>query len=233
MVPRSRFLMLVTTVLLVVATAFPAYADAGVVRAQKRLNTLGCIAGTADGVLDDQVRAAVVRFQAANAMAQSGRLDDTTRQRLHSAGARSCSVRPVPASSGSGRRIVLSQRQNWLWLVRADGSVVAQGGVIDNPRYLGTGTYYSGSLCGRAGRILRNSDYSGTLWLNRFVRFAPCGIGFHQIPVYKSTGQQIHPDWLVGTDYRASSGCIRLTRAMSLRLWDFTPSRTKVVVVRG
>lgn len=230
---RAPWVALLAAVLLLV-TGLPSSAgEAWVERQQERLNRLGCDAGPADGKVGDHTRAAVVRFQSANRMAQSGYLDQATRDRLASARAKKCVGRPVPARSGSGRRVVISQRQNWVWLVRKDGTVRAQGGIIDNPDYLGRGSYATGPQCGRAGRIAHNTDYSGRLWLHNFVRFANCGVGFHRIPTYRSNDQQIHPDWLVGTNYRESHGCIRLTRRMSRVMWDFTVSRTKVVVVTG
>ena len=69
------------------------------------------------------------------------------------------------------------------------------------------------------------------MWLDNFVRFAPCGIGFHRIPRYKSNGQQMHADWILGTDLARSHGCIRLSRELSLKVWDFTTRRTPVRVV--
>ena len=63
------------------------------------------------------------------------------------------------------------------------------------------------------------------------MRFAPCGIGFHRIPLRKSTGHQIHPDWYLGTNFDRSHGCIRLSRAMSLSLWRFTSRGASVHVV--
>jgi hypothetical protein len=164
-------------------------------------------------------------------LTQNGSLAGTTYSRLLAASAKRCDVRAVPAGSGGGRRIVLSQSQNWLWLIDAKGKVVRQGGIIDNPAYLKPGTYTSGAKCGRAGRIKRNTD-GGSLYLNNFVRFASCGIGFHQIPTYKSNGAQIHADWLLGTNSRASHGCIRVSQSMSTTIWSFTTSATKVVVVR-
>jgi hypothetical protein len=174
-----------------------------------------------------------VRFQSANRLAQTGRFTESTRRRLRSPRVDDCAHRPVPRYSGHGRRIVLSQRQNWLWLVRADGSVATQGGIVDNPGVLRRGLTWTGSKCGRAGRIKYNSDYGGRLTLYNFVRFAPCGIGFHQVPTYKGTRQQIHPDWLLGTDYRQSHGCVRVSRPTSERIWDFTVRPTRVFVVRG
>ena len=70
---------------------------------------------------------------------------------------------------------------------------------------------------------------SGSLWLDNFVRFAPCGFGFHRIPRAKAGGQQIHPDWYLGTNLATSHGCIRLSAAMSTRVWNFT-ARARTVV---
>jgi peptidoglycan hydrolase-like protein with peptidoglycan-binding domain len=199
--------------------------------AQTRLTALGCRPGPIDGRLGAMTQAATVRFQSANAIAQSGLLTSATYSRLMVASAKRCDVRPVPAGSGTGRRIVLSQGQNWVWLVDAAGRVVRSDGMIDNPSYLRPGTYSTGPKCGRPARIQRNSD-GGRLYLNNFVRFAPCGIGFHQIPTYKSGGAQIHADWLLGTNSRASHGCIRVSRSMSAAIWAYTVAGTKVVVTR-
>lgn len=228
---RSLVVLIATFALLLVGQ--PAQAGDWVVRSQKRLNSLGCSAGPADGVIGEWTRSAVVRFQAANRLKQTGRFNTTTRRTMRSEKAKRCDVRRVPARSGTGRRIVLSQRQNYVWLVRRNGTVRAQGGMVDNPASLSQGTHFTGPKCGRPGRVARNSDYGGSLWLYNFVRFAPCGVGFHRIPVYKSNGRQIHANYLVGTNLRESSGCIRLTRRMSNQLWDFTSRRTKVVVVWG
>ncbi len=209
--------------------AAPAYAG-GVERAQHRLNQLGCQAGRADNRLDAQARAAIIRFQAANNLPQSGRLTRTTRGRVFAAKQVRCDRRPVPRGSGTGRRVVLSQHQNYAWLVRSGGSVAAQGPVVDNPGVLGKGSYRVGSRCGRAGKIRMNSDYSGSLWLPYFTRFASCGIGFHRIPTYKSSGRQIHPDWMLGTNIKRSHGCVRLSRAFASRLWRFASPGTRVVV---
>jgi peptidoglycan hydrolase-like protein with peptidoglycan-binding domain len=198
--------------------------------AQYKLNKLGCRAGPVDGRLDMMTKAATVRFQSANRISQSGRLTTTTMRRIFSATARRCDLRPIPPYSGAGRRIVLSQSQNWIWVVDSSGRLIRNGGIIDNPDVLRPGTYYTGSKCGRPGRVKRNT--SGRLYLNNFVRFAPCGIGMHQIPTYMSTGAQIHPDWLLGTNYRESHGCVRVSKGMSYTIWIFTQSRTKVVVIR-
>lgn len=219
--------------LVLVAAATPPAEAAGrafVVKAQKRLNHLHCNAGPVDGDLGPWTRSAVTRFQSRVGIQQTGHLDRPTRTRLYAAKAPRCDRRPVPTGSGAGRRIVISQRQNWVWLV-GPGGVVAQGGMIDNPGVLHRGAYATGSYCGRAARILHNSSADGGLWLDHFVRFAPCGIGFHRIPRYKSSGAQIHPDWYLGTDIAASHGCIRLSARLAALVWGFTAQRTPVRVV--
>jgi Putative peptidoglycan binding domain/L,D-transpeptidase catalytic domain len=223
----------VATVLIFAGTTIPASAltAAQVKYAQTRLNRLGCQSGPADGRVGPMTRAATVRFQSANRLSQTGTLNNTTYYRLRSATAKRCDLRPVPARSGSGRRIVMSQSQNWIWVIDSRGKLIRTGGIIDNPDVLRPGTYYTGSKCGRPGRVRNNSD-GGRLILHNFVRFAPCGIGMHQIPTYRSTGRQIHPDWLLGTNYRESHGCVRVSRSMSDTIWSFTTVRTKVVVVR-
>jgi putative peptidoglycan binding protein/L,D-transpeptidase-like protein len=217
---------------LTVLTAGPgeaASAGTSTSRAQRQLSSLGCAVGPVDGRAGLRTRAALVRFQSANHLRRSGALTTGTTRRLADDTAVRCDRRPV-VRSGSGRRVVISQRQNYLWLVAATGEVLAQGGMVDNPAVLRRGTYRSGSHCGRAARIRNNSDASGRLRLHNFVRFAPCGVGFHQIPQYRSTGAQIHRDYLLGTDYRVSHGCIRLSGTMSAKIWRFVVPGTKVVV---
>lgn len=201
--------------------------------AQRRLATLGCDPGPADGALGAHTAAALFRFQTAAGLRVTSRLDDATQAALDAATAPRCDVRPVPAGSGEGRRMVLSQRQNWIWLVNADGSVVAQGGMIDNPAVVKAGRYTIGAKCGRPSHVARNQDDSLTLWLYNFVRFAGCGAGFHQIPVSKATGAQIHADYLLGTNYKQSHGCVRVSAALSKSIWDFGTDGTPVVVVAG
>ena len=228
---RSLVVLLVTGLVLVAVPLAPAEASPAVERAQRRLNQLGCKSGPVDGDLGEWTRSAVIRFQSRHGMPQTGRLSAATTRRLYAADARRCDVRPVPPHSGSGRRIVISQRQNWVWLVASGGRVVAQSGMIDNPGELGTGWERVGSYCGRTAKIRHNT--SGSLWLDNFTRFAACGIGFHRIPRSMSSGNQIHPDWMVGTNLRESHGCIRVPKQFSARLWDFGRIGTRVRVVRG
>jgi hypothetical protein len=236
MPPRPRTVLtavlaaLVGSLLLVPSSAS---ASAFAAKAQRRLNHLGCDAGPVDGSIGPHTRSAVVRFQAANGLNQDGHLTDPTRRRLYAETQVRCDRRPVPRLSSTGRRIVISQRQNYVWLVRAGGGVAAQGPMVDNPSVLGPGTHRVSSYCGRAAKIRTNTDPGGSLWLPYFTRFAPCGVGFHRIPLYRSSGAQIHPDWMLGTNLKESHGCVRLSRRLAAAVWDFGSVGTRVVVVRG
>jgi hypothetical protein len=196
---------------------------------QRRLNALHCDAGPVDGRAGTWTRSAIIRFQSRHAMARTGAMNAATRKRLFAANARRCDVRRVPARSGTGRRIVVSQKQNWVWVIGARNQVLRQGGIVDNPAALRKGSYRTGSYCGRPARVEQNS--SGSLWLDHFVRFAPCGFGFHRIPRAKSDGRQIHGDFLLGTDLAQSHGCLRLSAAMATRIWSFTAAGRTLVRV--
>lgn len=214
----------------VLAGPVPVGRAAGPRATQRRLNALGCDAGRPDGRLDRQVRSAVIRLQSRHGLRQTGRLDPTTRRTLGTTTQR-CDVRPVPTGSGEGRRLVISQQQNWVWLVTADGRVRAQGGMVDDPSLLSPGRYVTGSYCGRPARVRLNRDLTLREHLDHFVRFAPCGFAFHRIPRWISTGRQIHPDWYLGTDLDRSAGCARLSAALARQVWDFTAGPPTVVRV--
>ena len=209
-------------------TAWPA-ATASV---QERLHGLGCYGGRIAGTRDQQTTAAIMRFQSANGIIQSGRLSSRTRTALRSS-AIHCDDRPVPGLSGTGRRIVVSQRQNYLWIVGADGVVVLQAPMVDNPSVLEQGTSFTGPKCGRSAHVVSHGDASGLWRLEHFTRFgnAPhCGIAFHRIPRSWSTGEFIHPKWMLGTNLAESHGCIRVSLGTARTISDFTREPTKVVV---
>ncbi len=228
------FRLLVRTLLggllLVATTAASAPAQAATTTSfEAQLNSLGCSAGPTVGKLTPQVRSAVIRFQSANRLTQDARPDKRTRSRIGDPRAVRCDDRPV-IDSGAGRRVVISQRQNYVWLVRPDGSVLAQGPMVDNTSVLSQGSFRVGSHCGRPSRVRLNSDYTGAYSLPYFVRFAPCGVGFHAIPRRRSSGAPLHPEWMLGTDLATSHGCIRLGQALAAQVWDFAVPGTRVVV---
>ncbi|HUR76207.1 MAG TPA: L,D-transpeptidase [Sporichthya sp.] len=198
--------------------------------AKDQLRSLGCFIGdaSAEGV---RFETALIRFQAANGMTQSGDLTKATQRRLQKDNAVPCNDRPVPSHTGKGRRVVMSQGQNWLWIVNKNDKVVAQGGVVDND-WLPQDVYYTGAQCGKPARSRYRTDRSGALEIDWFVRFHDCIVGFHAIPVSKRTGREIHPDYYVGTDLSKSHGCIRMMTPLIKALYDFAAVRTKVVVTR-
>lgn len=213
------------------ATFAPAHAATPLQSAQYRLAQFGCEPGPMNGVPNDRTKHAILRFQAANTLPQSGRLTDTTRAKLAKPDSIACDDRPIPVNTGSGKRIVMSHKQNWIWLVRADGSVSWQAGIIDNPARVPAGVHYTGSKCGRSGKILQNYSYDKKYTLDYFTRFVACGIGFHRIPTYPGTDTQIHQDYFLGTNAFTSGGCVRTSLATAKKLWYFTSTNTKVVVV--
>jgi peptidoglycan hydrolase-like protein with peptidoglycan-binding domain len=108
---------LAAAVLALLLATVPTTAQAsgdGAREARRQLDRLGCDAGRPT-TRDPHTRAAVIRFQAANGLHRSGRLTARTRHLLAADRAVRCDRRPVPAS-GAGRRVVVSQEQNYVWL---------------------------------------------------------------------------------------------------------------------
>ncbi len=131
----------------------------------------------------------------------------------------------VPAASGKGRRIVFSIPQQRVWLVDGKGRTVStylvSGSVLDN---LKPGSYavYSRS------RWANGIQDSGVMqYFVRFTRGENAAIGFHSIPT--KNGVPLQTVRQLGTPQ--SHGCIRQRLQDAIRLWDFAPVGTKVVVV--
>lgn len=131
----------------------------------------------------------------------------------------------LPAASGAGKRVVFDMSDQRVWLVDPAGSVTStylvSGSVTDN---LKPGTYkvYSRS------RWAVGVDDSGVM--QYFVRFAHgknAAIGFHDIPTHN--GKVLQTRAQLGTPQ--SHGCIRQARPDAIKLWEFAPTGTGVVVV--
>lgn len=224
-----------TALALAFTTLAPAPAQAApqqtLKQVQYRLWKLGCQPGALTGKPNDRTKYAIIKFQAANALLQTGKLNDNTRAKLRKPEAIACNARPVPVKTGTGKRIVMSQKQNWVWLVRANGTIAHQGGIIDNTQRVRPGAYATGTKCGRSGKIRKNKSWDYKYDLDYFVRFVACGIGFHRVPTYPGTNRQIHEDYLLGTNAMTSGGCVRVSLETSRKMWHFTTANTKVVVV--
>jgi lipoprotein-anchoring transpeptidase ErfK/SrfK len=134
---------------------------------------------------------------------------------------------PVPARSGTGRRVVFDMSVQRVWLVGDHDTVrrtyLVSGSRTDN---LGPGTYEVFSR----SRDAVSYTYEETM--NYMVRFASgeqAAIGFHDIP-RDQQGDPVQTREQLGQPL--SSGCIRQARPDAIALWRFAGVGTKVVVVR-
>lgn len=132
---------------------------------------------------------------------------------------------PVPARSGSGRRVVFDEEAQRVWLVGRGGAVrrtyLVSGSLTDN---LDPGTYEVYSTSVDAVGI----DDSGTMkFMVRFTHGDRAAIGFHDIPV--KDGKRVQTRDELGEP--RSHGCIRQWRPDARALWHFAPVGTTVVVV--
>ena len=133
-------------------------------------------------------------------------------------------VEPAPPErSGTGRRVVFSESDQRVWLVRQDDEVVrsylVSGSVYDN---LDPGTYevYSRSP------VATGIDGSDLRWMVRFTQGANAAIGFHWIP--RLDGEPVQALAELGTPL--SHGCIRQATPDAKALWRFAAVGTTVVV---
>jgi hypothetical protein len=131
----------------------------------------------------------------------------------------------LPASSGSGRRIVFSIKDQRVWLVNAKNTAFSTylvSGSLTHNLEPGKFSVFSKS------RWAVGVDDSGVM--QYFVRFAHgvnAAIGFHSIPT--QNGKPLQTVAQLGTP--RSHGCIRQKLSDAIRLWDFAPVGTDVVVV--
>ena len=131
---------------------------------------------------------------------------------------------PLPANSGTGRRVVYSISHQRVWLVddvptdHVDRSYLVSG----RRTYPATGTYrvFSTSRHTRAGAVRME-------YMVRFTKSRRTNVGFHSIPVNRR-GVPIQSEAELG-QYR-SSGCVRQRLSDAAYLWSFAPVGTTVVV---
>jgi L,D-transpeptidase catalytic domain len=130
---------------------------------------------------------------------------------------------PLPPNSGTGRRIVYSNKQQRLWLVEANG-VVSHTFLVSGRHGLpavGVDHVYSKVP----------SSPSGDLTLPWTLRFSygssGAPIDIHGIPL-RPDGTPIEPDSLLGTP--ESHGCVRMNQADAQFVWNWSSVGTTVVV---
>ncbi len=173
-----------------------------------------------DGDFGPLTRAALVAAQKAHGLPETGVADNVTWARLLH--------KPLPNTGMQESRIVLSQSQNWIWLVDGACDIVAQGGVVDNPALVPPGHYRV------TGQTSFTTDITERLGLDNFTGFALGGqAGFHRIPYYIATGEQIHTEVVLGMAGMVSdsSGCVRVSEWMAGAIMDFAGYGTLVEVI--
>lgn len=136
--------------------------------------------------------------------------------------------RAVPAHSGSGRRIVYSERlPQHIWLVGADGRVVRDFAASGRANWPVTGTYRVYSKSARSS----NTRYGVTFrWMVRFTVGHSSAIGFHSIPRYYD-GRPMQSVAQLGQAV-GKGGCPHSADADAKFLYDWAGIGTTVVVVR-
>ncbi|NDL57390.1 L,D-transpeptidase family protein [Phytoactinopolyspora mesophila] len=134
----------------------------------------------------------------------------------------------LPADSGDGRRIVFDITGQQVWLVEGDGSV-ERTYMVSGSRYdqLPEGTY---EVFSKSEEAVSWTLEETMQYMVRFHRGENSNIGFHDIPVYKESGEEAQTLSELGTPL--SDGCIRQDHEDAKALWEFAPVGTKVVVVR-
>ncbi len=134
---------------------------------------------------------------------------------------------PVPANSGSGRRVVYERRGQRAWAIDDDGTVIRS--------WLVSGSKYGNEQPGFHkvySRSERSTAWNGQAWLPLMIRYQETHIGhigFHAIPLHVSDGSAYMTEAELGT--RLSGGCQRQANADAAFMWDFAQVGTTVVVV--
>ena len=135
-------------------------------------------------------------------------------------------TRPLPAGSGTGRRIVYSERAAHLWVVGDDGTVIRDypvTGRVGRPKPGVYHVYSKSTVAINPGEKLR---------FEYMVRFAVgltgARIGFHTIPRYYD-GHPIQQESQLGRAIGAG-GCVRQSRADAVWLYAWSRVGDTVVV---
>jgi hypothetical protein len=134
---------------------------------------------------------------------------------------------PLPANSGSGKRVVYDRAGQRVWAVDKNEQVIRSwlvAGSKYNNEVPGTHEVYSRSEVSTA--------WNGKAFLPKMIRWLKTdigNIGFHGIPRHVSDGSRYMKDSELGQ--RLSGGCQRQADADANFMWDFAQVGTKVVVL--
>ncbi len=134
---------------------------------------------------------------------------------------------PLPADSGSGRRIVYDRAGQRVWAVDDDGAIIRS--------WLVSGSKYANELPGTHevySRSEQSTAWNGKAYLPLMVRWLKTdigAIGFHAIPLHVDDNSPYQTEAELGS--RLSGGCQRQANRDARFLWDFAEIGTPVVVV--
>jgi peptidoglycan hydrolase-like protein with peptidoglycan-binding domain len=133
---------------------------------------------------------------------------------------------PLPANSGTGRRVVYSRAQQRVWAVDSGGRVVKTHLVSGRLHEPYAGTY---SVFSRSENTYNVEDPDVKWhWMVRFAHGPEGGnIGFHEIPT--RFGVPLQSESQLGQPL--SGGCVRQSTADALWMWNWAHLGTKVVVL--
>jgi peptidoglycan hydrolase-like protein with peptidoglycan-binding domain len=134
---------------------------------------------------------------------------------------------PLPANSGSGKRVVYERRGQRVWAVGKNNQVIRS--------WLVTGSQYNNEAPG-THKVYSRSEVS-TAWngkarlplMIRYYRTKIGAIGFHGIPTRIADGSAYQTEAELGT--RLSGGCQRQANRDAAFLWAFAQVGTPVVVL--
>ena len=135
-------------------------------------------------------------------------------------------VAPVPAKSGTGRRIVYANRQQRVWVINTNNKVIRTFLVSGMLRQPGKGTFKVFSK----SRASFNPEFAGVTFrfMTRFAIGRNGGnVGFHEIPLRYGKPMQTVDE--LGAF--KGSGCLRSSTQDARFIYRWATLGTKVVVV--
>jgi len=228
---------------------------AAVVCVQKALIRAKWLKGKPSGVFDVKTRKAIVSMQTEKALFVDGEVGretaivlgiwpeeklnvvrtpppapgakDSMGFPLSSVASTGADAPPLPANSGSGRRLVYERAGQRVWAVDKDGNIIRS--------WLVSGSRYNNEMPG-THKVYSKSEittaWNGKAFLKKMVRWMKTdigAIGFHQIPVHRDDGTVYQTEAELGT--RLSGGCQRQAKEDADFLWKFATIGTPVVVL--
>jgi len=134
---------------------------------------------------------------------------------------------PLPANSGSGKRVVYDRSGQRVWAVDKNNQVIRS--------WLVSGSKYNNEIPGTHEVYSRSevsTAWNGKAFLPHMIRWLKTdigNIGFHGIPRHVADGSRYEKDSELGT--RLSGGCQRQADLDADFMWAFAQIGTKVVVL--